>query len=127
MCGGAGKVGMGTHLLLLLVEVVDDDTDEEVEGEEGSEDDEDDKIKVHIEVHLILWLLLLLQGTQEGWGVLGGLGGTRWLLYAPHPTAGRRVQGSEEDLSTPRVSEAPEQVVRGWRWGWAECAAVSLV
>lgn len=68
---GAGKVGMDTHLLLLLVEVVDDDTDEEVEGEEGSEDDEDDKIEVHVEVHLVLWLLLLLQGTQEGPGCAG--------------------------------------------------------
>lgn len=60
---------MDTHLLLLLVEVVNDDTDKEVEGKEGPEDDEDDKIEVHVDVHLILWLFFLLQRTQGrmGW------------------------------------------------------------
>lgn len=69
MWGGPGKVGLDTHLLLLLVEVVNDDADEEVEGEEGPEDDEDDEIEVHVEVHFVLWLLLLLQdGTGcSGW------------------------------------------------------------
>lgn len=58
--GWAREGGPDTHLFLLLVEVVDDDTDEQVECEEGPKDDEDDKVEVHVEVHLILWLLLLL-------------------------------------------------------------------
>jgi hypothetical protein len=52
--------GPDTHLLLLLVEVVNDDTDEEVECEKGPEDDEDDEVEVHVEIHFILRLLLLL-------------------------------------------------------------------
>lgn len=58
-----------THLLLLLVEVVNDDTDEEVESEEGPKDDEDDKIEVHVDVHLVLGLFFLLQRPQDrtGW------------------------------------------------------------
>lgn len=60
--GAQGKAGLDTHLLLLLVEVVNDDADEEVEGEEGSEDDEDDEVEVHVEVYLVLRLLPLLQG-----------------------------------------------------------------
>lgn len=60
--------GAGTHLLFLLVEVVDDDTNEEVEGEEGPEDDENDEIEVHVDVHLVLRLFLLLQGPQDRTG-----------------------------------------------------------
>lgn len=44
--GGAGSLWRGpdTHLLLLLVEVVNDDPDEEVEREEGAKDDEDNEV-----------------------------------------------------------------------------------
>ena len=66
---GAGSLWRGpdTHLLLLLVEVVNDDANEEIEGEEGAEDDEDDEVKVHVEVHLVVWLLLFLQDGVHTW------------------------------------------------------------
>lgn len=88
MLAGRLGVGLGTHLFLLLVEVVNDDTNEEVEGEEGPKDDEDDEVEVHVQVHLILRLFLLLRGT--GWGKLG----MRWCLSALRqdpdtPTPGR--------------------------------------
>ena len=74
---------LDTHLLLLLVEVVDDDANEEVEGEEGAEDDEDDEIQVHVEVHLVLRLLFLLQRSQARGGHAGWAQGTRCLLPVP--------------------------------------------
>lgn len=82
-CGGPGEARLGTHLLLLLVEVVDDDTDEEVEGEEGPKDDEDDEIEVHVEVHLVLWLLLLLWRPQGGTKCAGWAGAQRRTLSTP--------------------------------------------
>lgn len=54
-----------TYLGFLLVEVVDDDSNKEVQGEEGAEDDEADKVKVHIQVVLILWLRLHLNKPQS--------------------------------------------------------------
>lgn len=70
---GAQGRWVDTHLLLLLVEIVNDDTDKEVEGEEGPKDDEDDKIEVHVDVHLILGLFFLLQRPQNrtGWDGTG--------------------------------------------------------
>lgn len=55
----------GTHLFLLLVEIVNDDTNEEVECEERAKDDEDDKVHVHVEVDLIRRLLLYLKATKH--------------------------------------------------------------
>ena len=48
---------IGTYLLLLFIEVVDDDTNEQVEREEGAEDDEEDEVQVHVDVHLVDGLL----------------------------------------------------------------------
>lgn len=52
---------MGTHLFLLLVEVVDDDTNEEIKCEEGAKDNEDDEIDVHVQIIFILWLIFNLK------------------------------------------------------------------
>lgn len=51
----------GSHLFLLLVEVVDDHTNEEVKGEEGAKYDEDNKVDVHVDVDFIVWLVLDLR------------------------------------------------------------------
>lgn len=87
MWGGPGKAGLDTHLLLLLVEVIDDDANEEVEGEEGPEDDEDDEIEVHVEVHLVLRLLLLLQRPQHGLRCAGCTGAHAARSPLPVPLA----------------------------------------
>ena len=48
---------IGTYLLLLFIEVVDDDTNEQVEREEGAKNDEEDEVQVHVDVHLVDGLL----------------------------------------------------------------------
>ena len=46
-----------TYLFLLFVEVINDDTNEQVQGKERSKNDEEDKVKVHVDIYFLYWLL----------------------------------------------------------------------
>ena len=67
---------VGTDLILLFVELVNDDTDEEVEREEASEDDERDEVEVHVDVHLAM---RLEKQTRDH--LVSVTSVTRWLDY----------------------------------------------
>ena len=45
----------------MLIEIVNDDADEEIKCEERSEYDEDHKVKIHLEIDLVLRLFSLLE------------------------------------------------------------------
>ena len=56
---------LGTYLLFLFVEVINDDTNEQVKREEGSKDDEEDEIQIHVDVAFLYGLLTILQNMEN--------------------------------------------------------------